>query len=197
VSAPADIDVSVYPRKGMYMPRQNFVTPFAFTMAALAFIICAPCVYALDCEVTRRTLIGIPGVNVVIEELQPGIRAYGQKNRLQREQMKADVEAALKKAGITVLQYDQWLKSTGKPFLYIVVNTHEYEKYWYSYDIRVELRQLVSLEANPAIKTIAPTWSVSMTGNTNIGRLNSIKDNLNVLLAKFAEAYLAVNQKDK
>ncbi len=153
--------------------------------------------HAIDSDVTRQTLSGIQGVNVVIEELQPNIQKYAPKFGLQKEQIKADVESALKKGGVSVFTYDQWLKSPGRPFLYIVINTHEYEKYWYAYDIRVQLRQKVCLEVNPSITTMADTWSINMTGITNIGKFNVIKESLNTLVVRFVEACWAANGTQK
>jgi hypothetical protein len=145
-------------------------------------------VFAIDSDLTRLTLRGIPGVSVVVEELQSGLEKYGQKRGLQREQIKADAESVLRKAGIPVLTYDQWLKTPGRPFLYIVVNTHEYEKYWYAYDVRVELKQRVLLETNPSVVAMATTWSMNMTGNTHIGKLGEVKENLEAFMEKFIAA---------
>lgn len=152
-------------------------------------------VYAIDSDVTKRTLSGIQGVNVVVEELQPNVQKYAQRFGLQKDQIKADVESALRKAGIHVLTYEQWLKTPGRPFLYIVANTHEYEKYWYAYDVRIQLRQSVLLEMNPSIATMADTWGISMTGNTNIGKLGVIKESVNTLVGRFVEAYWWANGK--
>jgi hypothetical protein len=145
-------------------------------------------VFAIDSDATRLTLRGLAGVTVVVEEMQPGLKKYGQKLGLQREQIKTETESILRKAGISVLTYDQWLKTPGRPFLYIVINTHEYEKYWYAYDVRAELRQRVLLEANPSVVAMASTWSINVTGNTHIGRLGEMKGNLNALLEGFIGA---------
>ena len=155
---------------------------------ALAMVGWASFVFAIDSDLTRLTLRGLPGVSVVVEELQPGLRKYGQKSGLQREQIKADAESMLRKAGIPVLTYDQWLKAPGRPFLYVVVNTHEYEKYCYAYDVRVELKQRVLLETNPSVAAMASTWSMNMTGNTHIGKLGEVKQNLSVLMEGFIGA---------
>jgi len=55
------------------------------------------------------------------------------------------VENRLQKAGIRSLSWDEIVKTQGSPVLYVCVNTHEYEKFWYAYDIGVEVRQLVTL----------------------------------------------------
>ncbi|MBA4390252.1 MAG: hypothetical protein C0399_04865 [Syntrophus sp. (in: bacteria)] len=52
-------------------------------------------------------------------------------------------------------------------------------------------QQIVTLEANhPDVRMLATTWSVKMTGIANIGSLDAIHNNLNVLVG-----YLPVNQK--
>jgi len=151
---------------------------------------------AIDSDLTRKTLTGIQGVNVVIEDLQPNIQKYAAKARLERDQIKSHVEVLLKKEGVPVLNYDQWLKAPGRPFLYVTINTHEYEKYWFAYDVRVQLRQKVSLEVNPETVTMADTWGISMTGTTNIGKLGVIKETLNLLVGRFGEAYRSVNTRE-
>jgi hypothetical protein len=109
--------------------------------------------------------------------------------------LQREIEARLNKAGIKVLTWDQALKTPGSPFLYVVVNTHESEKYWYAYDIRIELQQLVSMAANPKVRAMAGTWSTNMTGIANIGTLQVIKDDVGVLVGKFVQVYKAANKK--
>jgi len=57
------------------------------------------------------------------------------------------------------------------------------------------LRQIVSLEANPKVRTLASTWSISITGLANIGNLNLIRQDTGVLVGRFVQAYRAVNKK--
>jgi hypothetical protein len=154
----------------------------------------ASAVYAIDSETTRRTLSGLQGVNVVVEELQPNIQKYAQKFGLQSQQIKTDVEALLLKSGVRVLSHDRWLTAPGRPFLYVVVNTHEYEKYWFAYDIRIQLKQNVMLEMNPSIRTMASTWGISMTGSASVGKLNVLKIGVKELVGRFVEAYWSVNR---
>ena len=149
---------------------------------------------ALDCKaddsaVSRATLAGLQGVRVIVEEPQPNIQRYAEKYGLTRAQVQADVERRLQQAGIRTVQGDEWLKTPGRPLLYVNINTHETEKYWYAYDIRLELRQLVLLEANPKIRTMANTWSVNITGVANIGNLNVIKHDVGVFVDRFIAAY--------
>jgi len=152
-------------------------------------------VWAIDSELTRRTLTGLPGVCVMVEDLQPNIQKYAKKYELTQEQLKRDVEQKLQKSGIIILSKENWLKTPGRPVLYVNINTHEHEKYWYAYDIEVELKQIVYMEANPKVKTLADTWSISMTGIVNIGTLNTIRDSVGILVNRFIDAYLSVNLK--
>jgi hypothetical protein len=152
--------------------------------------------YAIDSELTRQTLIGLKGVSVAVENPQINIQKYVQRFGLGRDQLQKDIEQRLTKASITALNQDKWAAMPGRPVLYVTVNTHEYEKYWYAYTIIVDLMQIVTLEANPDTKTLASTWSINMAGIANIGTLNTIKDNVNVLVDRFIDANLSVNRKE-
>jgi hypothetical protein len=152
--------------------------------------------HAIDSELTRRTLLGLKGVSVAIENPQPNIQKYAQRFGLTKEQLQKDIEQRLAKAGVVVLNQEKWQQTAGRPVLYIVVNTHEYEKYWYAYTIIVDLMQIVTPEAIPDTKTLAGTWSINMTGIANIGTLNTIKDNVNTLVDRFIDAHLSANRKE-
>ena len=147
---------------------------------------------AIDSEITRKTLVDIRGIHVVVENIQPNIEKYASRFKITKEQIQQDVEQKLKNAGIVVLSYNDWLKTAGRPMLYVNVNTHEHEKYWYSYTISLAVQQGVMLEANPKIKTMATTWSIEMTGIANIGTLDSIKTNTAYLVDRFINAYRSV-----
>lgn len=164
-----------------------------FLVTLFLLTIISSSLFAIDSELTRQTMTGLQGVNVMVEDLQPNMQKYARKFGLVQEQLKRDVEQKLQKSGITILTQENWLKTLGRPVLYVNINTHEYEKYWYAYDIKVELKQIVYMEANPKVKTLASTWSISMTGIANIGTLNTIRDNLGSLVNRFIDAYLSAN----
>jgi hypothetical protein len=166
--------------------------------AVLLLIGLAAPVFAVDSKETRLTLTGLQGVYIAVEELQSNVMKYEKhlrKSGLMREQIQQDVERRLRQAGIRVLTSDDWLKTSGRPILYVNVNTHEYEKYWLAYDIRIELQQIVSIDSNPKIKTLASTWTMNVTGIANIDTLYVIRDNILYLTDHFAEAYKSVNSK--
>jgi len=154
--------------------------------------------FAIDSEQTRLTLKGLNGVCVIVEDLQPNVlkyEKYVREQRLNKDALKSDVEAVLRNAGIRVLTWQEMLGTKGKPVLYLNVNTHESEKYWYAYDVRLELRQMVSLEINPKMKTMVSTWSMNATGVANIGNLHVINNDLMALVGRFANAFHSVNNR--
>ncbi len=92
-------------------------------MTALLLIVFAWPVHAMDSEVTRETLSGLPEFYVAFEELQPNIKQYAFAASLTRDQLQRYRNAA-SRAKITVLSQAQWLNTRGRPVLYGNINTH-------------------------------------------------------------------------
>jgi hypothetical protein len=148
-----------------------------------------------DSDWNRKTLTGIQGVHVIVEDLQSNIKKQAQKVNLSKEQLTREVEQKLLKSGIKVLSQEEWLKTKGRPVLYVNINSHEYEKYSYAFDIRVELAQIVAMEINPAIKLLTGTWSNNVTGAVNIGNMHTLGEKVTYLVDGFINAYYTVNPK--
>ena len=175
------------------MKRKRIMGVGIAVMAALVFSF-GPAA-AEDSDVSRATLAGLQGVGVIVEDLQPNVAKYAAKFGITRTQILRDVEQRLREGGVRMVAGDDWLNMPGRPILYVNINTHETEKYWYAYDIRLELRQLVSLEANPAIKTLADTWSLNITGVANIGNMGVIRNDVMVLVERYVQAHLSVSHR--
>jgi hypothetical protein len=167
---------------------------FAVLVATACSLVAIDC-HALDSEATRRTLVDLRGMHVIVEELQPDLQKYAKKPEITKEQLQRQVEDQLKAAGIKVLGREEWLQVPGRPVLYINVNTHEFEKYRFACDVSVQLRQVVSLLRDPSTTALAPTWSVNMTGIANSGSFNILNDNVRQLVAVFIKAHASVNKK--
>lgn len=166
-----------------------------FIFAALVLgVMSARPVPAADFELARKSLSDLRGVCVVVEQVQPSLQKYSKKAQLSAEDLQKRVELQLKESGIKVYNREQWLDTPGKPILYVNVNTHEYQKYQFAYDVRVELDQVVSLEANPQMRIIATTWSANMTGAVNTGSLGVIPDRVKEVVGLFIKAYLAAHK---
>ena len=86
------------------------------------------------------------------------------------------------------------MKMPGMPVLYVNINTHEYEKYRYAYNIALELQQLVTLQVNPQKKALAGTWSLSITGVVHIGELPVLFGNTGELIDRFVQIFKTVNK---
>lgn len=164
-----------------------------FTILFLA-LLTAPGL-AEDSEVSRATLTGMEAVRIIVEEFQPDLQRFTDKLGPTPAQIHRHIEQKLRDGSIRVVEGTEWLKVPGRPVLYVSVNTHETEKYSYAYDIKVELRQVVLLEADPQIKSLANTWSINITGFTNIGNLQVIKNDVGVLVDRFIQGYMAVNKR--
>ncbi len=175
------------------MKRRNRLRLIGIAMVLSVFL--ALPVRAEDSELSRATLAGLQGIHVVVEEVQPNIQKYAAKFGLSGAQIRQDVVQKLQEGGIRVVEGNEWLAIAGRPVLSVNVNTHETEKYWYAYDIKMEFRQVAVLEANPQMKTLASTWSINITGLANIGNLNLIRQDVGALAGRFVQAYRAVNKK--
>lgn len=151
-------------------------------------------VWAEDSEHSRTTLAGLQGVTVIIEDFQPNVQKYAARDGLTKEQILRDVTQRLNAAGIKTVYGAEWQKLPGQPMLYININTHETEKYWFAYDVKVALRQAATLDANPHLKTFATTWSLNITGQANIGTLHLLRQDTGVMTDRFVQAYRLANK---
>jgi hypothetical protein len=151
--------------------------------------------FAIDAEVSRRTLTDLKGVYVIVEEVDPNLQKFSKRTDLSRAQMQKSVESQLKEAGIAVVGREEWLRTPGRPVLYVNVNLHEFQKYQFAYNVSVELQQITSLQTNPAVEALATTWSINMTGVVNPGTANYISENVKSLVGLFVKAYTSVHGK--
>jgi hypothetical protein len=104
---------------------------------------------AIVSELTRQTLIGLKGVSVAVENPQSNIEKYAQRYGLTREQIQKDVERRLVKAGVTVLDQEQWKKTPGRPVVYININTHLYQKILVFVYCQCLTQKIVTSRQNP------------------------------------------------
>jgi leucyl-tRNA synthetase len=152
-------------------------------------------VFALDSDESRRTLSGIKGVCVMVEELQPNLQKYVKKQSLSSDRLQKLVETQLRDANIPVFSREEWLATPGRSILYLNVNTHEHEKYQFAYNVSLELKQVTSLETNPAIKTLATTWSNQITWAATMASIDSgVYASVKLLVTTFVAAYRSVNK---
>ena len=148
---------------------------------------------AADNETQRNTLAGLKGIYVEMESIDSEVERDG----LSASAIQTDVELKLRQAGVTVLTHDQWLRTTGKPWLYLNVNVHK-EPSWggYVYGIKLHLIQEVTLTRAPRTIIDAATWeAVGSVGIAGQARLSHIRDAAKDMVDQFINAYLAANPK--
>lgn len=130
-------------------------------------------------DYTRETLRGLAGVLVIVENIKEDAEADG----LSAAQLQANVEEQLEGAGIYAMPHELWRTSTGRPWLYVSINTMKVvTSYFFSID--VQLKQEVSLRRQPAIMTSSATWEMGSIGFT-------AAEELPVRISEFVSAYVA------
>ena len=157
---------------------------FAVVTAVILFCSTMP---AQNSEESRKSLKGITGFYVSIEQLNQAVEKEG----LTTNQIRTDVELRLGMAGIKVLTKEQASQAPGKPLL-VVDLAIDSKQGLYPYALDIGVRQIARLERDPAVTVYATTWSV---GSAGIAGLSNIKDTVRNLLDEFINAWLSVNPK--
>lgn len=139
----------------------------------------------------RETLCGLKGVMVFIEDIDSDVEKHG----LTRALIQKEVESRLRHADIPVLTREEAYDTPGKPYLYLSLTTHNTGIDLYSYSVRIEFNQDVSLIREPSIRTSATTWIANVVGIVGAQNLSAVTEDVIELTDKFIHDYLAVNQK--
>ena len=110
---------------------------------------------------TRLSLKGLKGIGLRVQPVDP----EAQRDGLSTRQVRADVEAQLRKAKIRLLTPDEQRQTAQKPSLLVNVATSKLSTGEHLYSIHVEVAQWVATLANPkltiaeAVPVPAKTWS--------------------------------------
>lgn len=145
----------------------------------------------------QKSLRGLSGVNLIVEEIKPALEKYG----LSRDRIRTETELRLRRAGITV--FPRISVSQGGDFYYLYVNVQVMDAGdgSYVFNVEVEFIQegLLSRFASNKYPTLpqqmVSTWSNSTLGIAGREKLSSIKDAVTDLVDQFANDYLAANPK--
>jgi hypothetical protein len=148
---------------------------------------------ASDNAESRKSLSALPGVHVVVEELDQDLERRG----LTRAAIQTDVEQRLRSAGVRVLTYADMLAVPGRPTLYVNASVVNGSEPW-EIAVVVELQQTIRLDRDP--KTVVPaaaTWSTSTFDR--VGPSSKVAEAMGSAIRdridRFINAYLAVNPK--
>jgi hypothetical protein len=138
----------------------------------------------------QDSLCGLKGVMVFIEDIDSDVERHGlTKNLLRKE-----VESRLRQADIPVLTAGEAFTTPGKPYLYLNLTTHNTGMDLYSYSVRIEFNQDVSLVREPSIRTSATTWIANVVGIVGARNLPAVTEDVDGLTEKFIHDYVAANR---
>jgi hypothetical protein len=128
---------------------------------------------------------------VFIEDIDSDVEKYGLTKSLLKEQ----VESRLRHADIPVLTANEAFNMPGRPYLYLNLTTHDTGVELYSYSIRIEFNQDVSMIRDPSIKASATTWIANVVGIVGAQNLPAVTEDVTQLTNQFVRDYLAANEK--
>ncbi len=139
----------------------------------------------------RDTLRGLPGVEVLVEPLQPELEQGG----LTAASIAAQVTQQLKAAGITIYASQRDNPSTSKPYLYVHVNgINDERRIGYAVAIQVHLRQTLASLTTESRVVNAMSWdahSVAMIPSVMLK--SDVSDEIESLVTRFVADWRAVH----
>jgi len=142
----------------------------------------------------RQSLVGLPGVYVLVEETHPDVKRDG----LTKTTLRTDVELHLRQGGIRIMTKEESFSAPGAPYLYLNINTVKFkdEPGWYAYSIDLELTQGVRLDRKPSIPLNAITWNArGSVGVVGARQLRTVRQYVRDMVDQFINDYLAANPK--
>ena len=138
-------------------------------------------------DTQRESLRGLAGVEVTIEPIESDAKADG----LSEEAIRTAVELILRSSGIRILPSTE--KVSSAPFLYTRVATYKLASGLYAHDVRVALKQGVSLVNRPQHMMYATTWEAESLGTPGSNNIRAVITFVENLVKIFANDFLTVN----
>lgn len=107
--------------------------------------------------------------------------------------IRTDIEVELRKAGIRVVERNELSDASGRPHLFLVVNTLKGTLNTYTYSMELRFHQNASLTRNPDVTLSVSTWNRSVIGSERGNRLPQLREKVKEMLMPFINEYLAAN----
>lgn len=162
--------------------------PRALAAALVLWLSLTDASWALTLE--QRALQGLPGVYVVVEEINLDLEPLG----LTSHRIRAEIEERLKKAGVKVLGRNESFNTPGKPYLYVRLNAPiRPEVPVCAFAIAVELRETVKTVRGLLVD--ADIWNTGASGSVGKDKIRQIRNSINDQIDQFINDYLEANQK--
>lgn len=138
----------------------------------------------------RDTLRGLPGVEVLVEGLQPELERSG----LTGAAIRADVERRLRDAGIVVYASQTTNPSLAKAYLYVHINALTLpQDAGYAIAVQVQLRQTLRSPVTGSNIVNAMTWDAQNVLGVPTSALQTVRAEVLTFVDQFAEDWAAVH----
>ena len=138
----------------------------------------------------RDTLRGLPGIEVVVEALQPEMEQKG----ITRTAIAADVAGRLRAGGIEVYGSQGENPSPAKAYLYVHVNALELPRQEaYAVAIQVQLRQTVRSVVSESQIVNAMTWDAHNVLSVPTSGLQALRTEIQSYVDLFVSDWMAVH----
>ncbi len=140
-------------------------------------------------EAFRATLAGLTALNIQVEP----VNADAERDGLLRTDLEADVEAAVRRAGIEVVTQSLLFAAVpGTPVLHLDVMAVRLRRR-YLYSVRLELWQAVYLMRDRTVQALAVTWCApQLVGTVSAASVTTIRDAVRTALDEFVHDYQAI-----
>jgi hypothetical protein len=153
-----------------------------------------PAAAQLDSPGSRKTLVGLPGFFVAVEDMDTAAARVGVTSGV----LQTDVESRLRAAGMRLYTGDDFKNILEVPQLYININElalHGAQAGLFTYNATAEVRQAIKLSRNTDIASTSVTWRAPATVGT-VGSDNfyvALRDGVREQVDLLITAFRAVN----
>jgi hypothetical protein len=136
------------------------------------------------------TLRGLPGVEVMVESLEPDLERDG----LTRAAIQSDVERRLGAAGIPVYRSQTENPSLAKAYLYVQIDDVRLPgQDLYAVGVQVQLRQTLQSPVTASNIVDAMTWDEHTVVVAKAGEVARVRDTVQEYVDQFVRDWMAVH----
>ena len=137
----------------------------------------------------RDTLRGLPGVEIMVEPIEPALERAG----LNAREIRADVGRQLEAGGVTVYASQTDNPSSAKPYVYVQVVGVALDRQAFAIELQVHLRQTLRSPVTGSNIVNAMTWDQHTVMVTPSGRMDGVRSAIREAVAEFVTDWQAVH----
>lgn len=137
----------------------------------------------------RDTLRGLPGVEVMVEPLEPPLNQVG----LNVREIRSDVVGQLQAGGVTVYASQTDNPSSAKPYVYVQILGVAMERQALAIELQVHLRQTLRSPVTGSNIVNAMTWDQHTVIVTPNGQMDGVRTAIREAVAVFVSDWRAVH----